>query len=505
MTAAHDDHAFHGRVEDQRLVTGHGCYTADWVEPDQAHAAFVRADHAHAELVSIDTTAARALPGVLAVITARDLADETIGQFPLNGAFTGRGGTTILRTTRQVIVGDRVRFAGEPVALVVATSEAIARDAADLVRLEVRELPVVASAEAALAPGAPLLHANIPGNFCFDGETGDEAAVAAAFTRAAHVSRLTVRSDRVIGNPMEPRACTVRFDAASGIYHVHAPMQGVLPMRKQLAGLLGIDEMKVRMEVTDVGGSFGIRSNAYPEYVALMIAARRIGRPVKWVGTRSESFLTDSQGRSVVAAGELALDAQGNFLAMRFDFTVDLGAYQSVTGAFTANNNLAHCMAGVYKTPALYGRIRLALTNTVPMAAYRGAGRPDVAYAIERLVDQAAHELGIDPAELRRRNLIPQAAFPYKTPNAATYDSGDYVRGLDLALQTADWAASPRAVPSRGAVGSCAASAWPRSSRAPARATSRRIRRGSNSRRTARSRSTRSRRRRGKATRPPTR
>ncbi|MFN0299349.1 MAG: xanthine dehydrogenase family protein molybdopterin-binding subunit [Burkholderiales bacterium] len=436
------DH-FHGRTEDHRLITGQGQYTADFNFPNQAHAAFVRADRAHAEILAIDIAPARAVKGVIAVYTAADLVEAKLGPLPILGKYEGRNGTALIRTHRPILAEKRVRYVGEQIAMVVAESPTVARDAADAIVVEYRDLPVVTEASDAMAANASRLHDNIPGNICYEGETGNAAAVEEAFKKAHHITRVAAESNRVIGSPMEPRACVVSFDPSTGNYRLAMPKQGLLNMRSQLAGILNIPQEKFIIEAHDVGGSFGVRSAAYPEYIAMLVATKRLGRPIKWVASRSECFLTDSHGRAISMIGELALDMNGVFLASRFQFTANLGAYQSLTGSFLATNNTAVCAVGVYKTPAHYGRVTLALTNTAPVAAYRGAGRPDVAFLNERIVDQAAHEMGIDPAEIRRRNFIPKDAFPYKTPNAATYDSGDYASGLAMAMKQVDWEAFP--------------------------------------------------------------
>ena len=298
--------------------------------------------------------------------------------------YAGKGGQPMLKPIHPVLAQGRVRFVGEAVAMIVAESAAIAEDARDLVDIEYRDLPAAATFDAAVAPGAPQLHADVPGNLAFEYESGDAEATAAAFARAKYVSRLTVESQRLVGNALEPRACLAAFDAASGRYTLHLPLQGVGGMRGQIAGVTGLDKDKIDIVTQDVGGSFGVRGAAYPEYFAVMLAAKKLARPVKWVGTRSEMFMSDYQGRALSLTGELALDADGKFLAIRFDDRADLGAYAAAFGAFIATKNLTITMGGVYRIPAMYARTRLAYTNAAPVSAYRGAGRPDIAYAIER-------------------------------------------------------------------------------------------------------------------------
>jgi carbon-monoxide dehydrogenase large subunit len=342
-----------------------------------------------------------------------------------------------------MLAARKVRHVGDAVAMVVADTPVAAQDAAELVEVEYRDLPAVVSAEDALAPGAPQLHEEAPGNLSFDYEAGSEEAVKEAFARAAHVTRAKLQVTRVAPNPMELRGCTVRYDAKEGTYHVHVCIQGINMMRKQLAAITDVPEEKIVVHAQDIGGSFGQRSAAYPEYCMQMLAAKELGRPVRWISTRSEGFMSDTHGRDNTVTGELALDGDGRFLALKIDWIADMGGYLSATGSASHTRNPATCMTGVYRIPALYGRFRLAFTNTVPVAAYRGAGRPDMAYVIERLVNQAAWELKIESAELRRRNFIPKEAFPYKTPTGSTYEPTDLHNVLERALEFADWKGFP--------------------------------------------------------------
>lgn len=431
------------RREDFRLVAGEGCYTSDWNLEGQLHAAFLRADRAHAEIVRLDAARALAHPGVRAVLTGEDARAAGFKSLPNIVTYPGKDGQQLKKPHHPVLAMERVRFVGEPVAMVVAETAALAEDARELIDIEYRDLPAVATFDAAVKAGAPQLHHDVPGNLAFEYESGDEQAVAAAFARAKHVSRVTMESQRLVGNMLEPRACLVAFDPASGRFTIHAPMQGASSMRGQVTQVTGLDKDQITLVAQDVGGSFGVHGAAYPEYFAAMIAARKLGRPVKWVGTRSEVFMSDFHGRAISLTGELALDADGKFLAIRFDDRADLGAYGGTFGSFIATRNLTITMGGVYRIPALYARTRLAYTNTVPVSAYRGAGRPDIAYAIERLVDYTASEHGFDPVELRRKNLIPPEAMPYKTPNAGTYDSGDFEGVMDDALERAGWSGFP--------------------------------------------------------------
>lgn len=426
------------RVEDFRLITGAGRYASDWKEQGQLHGHFVRSDRAHAEIVSVDTKAAAAAPGVHGVFTGEDAVRAGYTKAPHTMQFIGKNGMKARAPDRPVLAHGKVRFVGEAVVLVVADTPGAAADAADLVEIEYRDLQSVTDPEGALEAGAPQLSDQVPGNLAWESEVGDEKAVAAAFAKAAHITRAKVISTRVSANPMEPRACFVAYDAATETYRIHSPMQGITTIRSQLAAWTKVPAEKLVFEVDDVGGGFGQRSGAYPEYAALMIAAKALGKPVKWTGSRTEGLLTDTHGRNMIAEGQLALDKDGKFLAMRIDWVVDLGAYLS-PGAQGHVRNTTNCMTGVYKIPALYATYRIPITNTTPIGAYRGAGRPDIAYTVERLVNQAAAETGIDAAELRRRNFIPPSDFPYTSPSGGVYEIADMPGVLEKALALADW------------------------------------------------------------------
>ena len=428
---------FAGRREDDRLLTGRGRYTADWNLPGQLYGCFLRSDRAHAEILSLNLDAALRSPGVIGVLTGQDTAHCKTP--PSQVQVPGRGGEAIKVPQRDVLARDRVRFVGEAIALVAAASAEAAQDAADLIEIEYRDLAAVPDAEGALEPRAPQLHGEIAGNLAFDYEYGDENAAAAAFASASHVTRLTLDSTRVSGNPMEPKACVAAYDPVSECYDVYASSQGMSMMLPNFAAILGISASKVRLHALDVGGGFGIRSQAYPEYCAVMLAARKLGRPVKWVGSRFETIVSDHHGRAAQLGGELALDRDGRFLGLRFSWICNMGAYLSQGGPMINTINPARHAINAYRIEALYGRHRLALTNTTPTTAYRGAGRPNVSYLVERLVDEAAREIGIDRVELRRRNLIPKEAFPYKTPTGSVYDSGDPPGLLDKALRFSGW------------------------------------------------------------------
>jgi carbon-monoxide dehydrogenase large subunit len=429
-----------GRREDFRLVTGSGQYTADWNLDGQAHACFLRSDRAHAEIVTIDVSAARAVPGVLAVLTGADVVAAGFKTPPAILFMKGKDGSAFKLPHRHALAHERVRFVGEPVALVVAQTQAAAEDGTERIAIAYRDLAPTITAAAALAAGAAQLHQDVPGNLAFDYEYGARAPVEAAFGKAAHVARVTLCAQRIAGNPMEPKACLAAYDAATGNYDVYLPTQGMADVRSGLAQVTGVARESIRIHARDVGGAFGVRNEVYPEFAALFLATHLVGRPVKWVGTRAETILSDHHGRAARLTGALALDHAGRFLAIRIDWLVNLGAYASNAGPFI-NTGAAPTSSAInaYRIPAAYGSHQLVFTNTTPTTAYRGAGRPNVAYLAERLVDEAARVSGIDRIALRRKNLIPRTAFPYKTPTGSTYDSGDPPGLLKQALAAADW------------------------------------------------------------------
>jgi len=432
---------FTGRREDPRLLKGEGRYTADWNFPNQLHGVFLRSDRAHARVASINADSARAMPGVVAVFTGQDVA--YLKTPPPQVKYPGRGGVQLKVPERPVLARDRVRYVGQEVAFVVAHSPARAQDAAEAIEVDYEDLAVVVDGAEALEEGAPLLHENVPGNLAFDYEYGDEAACAAAFARAAHVVKLTLDSTRISGNPMEPKACAATYDKASDSFDLYSSSQGMSLMVPNFAGIWGMPAEQFRVHARDVGGGFGVRSQAYPEYSAVMHAAKALGRPVKWVGSRFETIVSDHHGRAAQLTGELALDRDGRFIALRHSWICNSGAYLSQAGPLINTLNPSTHAINVYRIPALYGRHRLALTHTTPITAYRGAGRPNVTYLVERLVDEAARQMGIDRVELRRRNFIPKDAYPYKTPAGSTYDSGNPAGYMEDALRHADWAGFP--------------------------------------------------------------
>ena len=432
------DSSYKGRREDLRLITGHGQYTADHNLPGQVYGHFLRSDRANAQIVRLDIEAAKALPGVLGIFTGKDAA---LAQFksPRPMMFTGVTGPLKV-PARPMLAADAVRFVGELVALVVAETEAQALDAVERIEIEYRDLPPLIDASDALAADALAVHPIAPDNLAAESEYGDAAATQAGFDTAALVVEVEVEAQRLNGHPMEPKACLVAYDAAADAFDVYAPTQGMGQIQEDFSDVTGIERQKFRVHAQDVGGAFGVRNEAYPEFLAVLLAARALRQPVKWNGSRSETMLSDHHGRGAHLAGALALDSRGRFLALRVDWLVNLGAYCSNAGAFVNAMAAPRTMAAnVYRIPAIHGRHRLVFTHTIPTTAYRGAGRPNVAYLIERLVDEAARITGIDRIALRRRNLIPRTAFPYKTPTGSTYDSADPAGLLDGALHHSDW------------------------------------------------------------------
>ena len=434
------EHQFKGRREDLRLLTGRGRYTSDHHFDGQVAGHFLRADRAHARIVRLDIDEARKLPGVLDIVTGADLVAAGWKGAPAMAFFKGVGGSSLQVPFRTGLADGRVRFVGEPVALVVAKTEVIAQDAAELIAVEYEDLPVFVTASAAIAPGAVPLHENLPDNLAFDYEYGNRESTEPGFKDAAHVVRVQLHAQRISGNPMEPKSCTAVYDVTDESYDLCVPTQGISDMRNSLSGMIGLPPEKFRIRSNDVGGAFGVRNEVYPEFLALMLAAKRTGKPVKWLGTRSETMSGDHHARAADLVGELALDARGKFLALRVEWLVNLGAFSSNAGPLinTVAAPTSSAMS-LYNVPALHGRHRLVFTNTTPTTAYRGAGRPNVAYLWERLVEEAAIATGIDPIALRRRNILRKDAFPLKTPTGSSYDSADPARLLDTALQAADW------------------------------------------------------------------
>ncbi len=430
---------YRGRREDRRLLTGQGRYTNDWNFENQAHAWFRRSDRAHARIVSIDTTAVERSPGVLAVLIGKDVADAGFATLPPIEPPPGIGGQKIRVPERPVLARDRVRFVGEEVAVVVAETQATARDAADLIDIDYEDLPVLIGPERAFAEGAVAIHDNIPGNICFEFEYGDAQKTAAVFARADGVVSVKVESQRVAPNPMEVRGAVVVYDVASDSFDIYSPNQGGPTFRDELAVMSGVPVERLRVRMVDIGGAFGARTNPFPEYPALMVLAKKLRRPMKWLSTRTDDFLTDNHGRAISLRGELAYDNSGKFLALRTNWLCDSGAYLAVAGILTNSINAMAVGAGVYQVEALYGRHRQVITNTSPTNAYRGAGRPEANYIVERLVDEVAARLKLDPVALRRRNLIKKTQMPYRTLTGVDLDSGDFPGLLAMAKERSDW------------------------------------------------------------------
>ena len=425
------------RSEDPVLLRGEGHYADDLSLPGQAYAVMLRSHHGHGTIRRIDTAAARALPGVLAIHTAADLAGGGIGPLPARQVMNNRDGTPMQNPVRYALATDKVRHVGDAVAAIVAESVAAAKDAAEAVIVDIDPLPAVTEAGSAAMPGAPQLYDDVPGNVGLDFHYGDSEQVAAAFATASHVTRLDLRNNRVVVNAMEPRAALAEYDPERQHWTLHVGCQGVFGFRNYIAQVLGVGRDKVRVLTDRVGGSFGMKQPTYAEYFCILHAARDLGRPVKWTDERSGSFVSDSHGRDHEMAAELALDADGNFLAVRLTGYGNLGATYGAPGP--ATRNAQRNMLGVYKTPLIEVSTKCVFTNTTPVGAYRGAGRPEANYYMERLVDTASRETGIDQVELRRRNHIPPEAMPYKSPNGTTYDSGDFTNLLNKAVALADW------------------------------------------------------------------
>ena len=431
------------RKEDLRLVTGSGCFSDDVNLPGQAYAAMVRTPHAHARIRSIETAQARAVDGVLAVLTGADLLADGLKPIPhrpvLRGApdisLRNRDGSDAVTTPHYPLPADKVRFAGEAVAMVVATSIAAAKTGAERVVVEYEPLDSVTRSLASAKPSAPSVFKD-GSNVCVDADVGDAAATEAAFKNAAHVVSLDTQVQRVTGVPMEPRAAVGVYDGRTGRYTLHAGSGNVVRQKAELSGILGVADNAVRVIARDVGGNFGTRNAFYPEFALVCWAARRLSRPVKWTCERSESFLSDYQGRDLAVQAELALDADGHFLALRGTNTSNVGAH---TVSFVALVKGVELMSSVYKIPAAHFRARAVMTNTPPTNSYRSAGRPEAMFVIERLIDLAAAQCGFDRVSLRRRNLVPERPRSYVNPLGLTCDGGSYKKAMDAALKLADW------------------------------------------------------------------
>ena len=427
------------RREDPRFLTGRGRFVANLTVPVELACHIVRSPHAHARIVALDTSAAAGRSGVVAVLTGRDMAADEVGPLRCFWPIRAPNGPPMAEPPRWALARDTVRHVGEPVAVVIAESVAAATDAAEHVAIDYEPLRAVVSARDAIATGAPALHADAPGNVCFRWTRGDAAAVEAAFARATRTVRLELINNRLAGAAIEPRAVIAVPDTIDGALTLYSATQVPHFIRRAVAVELGLPEGSVRVIAPDVGGGFGYKGKHYPEETIVAWAARRLGRSVKWVATRSESFVADTQSRDHLTTAELALDRDGGFLGLRVHTLANIGAYVSTFGAAIPSAIYTALLAGVYRTPAIHVEVTGVFTSTLPTDAYRGAGRPEACYVLERLADRAAAACGLDRAEIRRRNLIPTEAMPYRTPIGPVYDCGDFPRILARVLKAAEY------------------------------------------------------------------
>ena len=429
------------RKEDQRFLTGKGHYTDDINRHGQSYAVFVRSPHAHAKIGGVNIQKASAATGVLAVLTGADVAADGLGGLICGWTITGKDGEPHKAPAHPILAADTVRHVGDPVVIVIAESLAQAKDAAELVEVDYQVQASVTSATAALVAGAPQVHTDVAGNLCYDWEIGDAAATDAAFAKADHVTKLELVNNRLIANAIEPRAAIGDYDSGADSYTLYVTSQNPHVHRLVMSAFIQVaPEHKLRVVAPDVGGGFGSKIFIYAEETACTWAAKKVGRPVKWVAERSESFISDAQGRDHATTAELALAKDGTMLGFRVSTVANMGAYLSTFASAVPTYLYGTLLAGQYTTPAIYGEVKAVFTNTVPVDAYRGAGRPEATYVVERIVEAAARELGMDPAELRRKNFVPPDAFPYQTPVIMAYDSGNYAGSLDKALAMADYA-----------------------------------------------------------------
>jgi carbon-monoxide dehydrogenase large subunit len=429
------------RKEDFRFLSGRGNYTDDINRPGQVYAFLKRSDRPHAKIGGIDTTAAKAAPGVVAVFTGADMAADNVGGLPCGWQIHNKDGSPMAEPPHPVLAIGKVRHVGDPVAVVIATTKQAAKDAAELLDIDYRDLPAVASLADAVKPGASLVHDEVAGNICYDWHIGDKAALEAAFAGAAKVVKLELENNRLIPNAMEPRAAVGDYDTSNGDYTLYTTSQNPHVIRLLMgAFVLHIPENKLRVVAPDVGGGFGSKIYHYAEEAIVTWAAGKVRKPVKWTAERNESFMSDAHGRDHVSTAEMAIDKDGHFLGLRVHTLANMGGYLSTFAPCVPTYLYATLLAGVYRTPVIYCEVKAIFTNTVAVDAYRGAGRPEATFLLERLVDAVAHDTGIDRVELRRRNFIPNDAFPYQTPVALQYDSGNYTATLDGALKAADYA-----------------------------------------------------------------
>jgi carbon-monoxide dehydrogenase large subunit len=429
------------RREDYRFITGQGTYTDDINRPRQLYAYILRSPHASARINGIDASGALKAPGVATVYTGQDMEADGVGGLPCGWLIHNKDGSPMHEPPHPVLASGRVRHVGDPVAVVIADSLGQARDAAELIKIDYAVEQSVADVAEALKPGAPLVHADVPGNICYDWHLGDPAAIDTALKGAARVVKLDLVNNRLVPNAMEPRAAIGDFDRATGEHTLYTTSQNPHVIRLLMgAFVLHIPEAKLRVVAPDVGGGFGSKIYHYAEEAIVTWAAGKLKRPVKWTAERVESFMSDAHGRDHVTHVELGLDADNKFVALKVSTLANMGGYLSTFSTCIPTYLYATLLAGTYTTPVIYAEVKAVFTHTVPVDAYRGAGRPEATFLLERIVDLAADELGVDPAELRRKNFIPTDAFPYQTPVALQYDSGDYFSTLDLATKAADYA-----------------------------------------------------------------
>lgn len=429
------------RVEDGRFLTGRGNYTDDISKPGQTYAVFVRSPHAHAKIKGVDTKAALAVEGVVTVYTGADMAADGVGGLPCGWQVIGKGGTPMVEPPHPPLAVDTVRYVGDAVAVVIAETKNAAKDGAEALEVDYDSQPAVASAVEALKNGAPQVHDEVPGNVCYDWELGDKDVVEKAIKDAHHVTKFDLVNNRLIPNAIEPRAAIGEYDQATDSYTLTTTSQNPHVIRLLMcAFVLQIPEHKCRVVAPDVGGGFGSKIFHYAEEAVVTWAAKKAGRPVKWTSDRSEAFLTDAHGRDHVTQAELAMDKDGKFLALKVATVANMGAYLSTFASSIPTYLYATLLAGQYTTPVIYAEVKAVFTNTTPVDAYRGAGRPEATYVVERIVEIAAREMGMDPAEIRRKNFIQPDQFPYETPVALTYDTGNYQASLDRALELSDYA-----------------------------------------------------------------
>ncbi|MGE0844941.1 MAG: xanthine dehydrogenase family protein molybdopterin-binding subunit, partial [Flavobacteriaceae bacterium] len=426
------------RVEDQRFITGKGNYTADISRPGQAHAYFLRSPHAHAKIASIDAKAAASAPGVLGVFTGDDLARDSLGPLPCGWMIHSKDGSPMKTPGHPMLAQGKVRYVGDPVVMVVAETYAQARDAAEMVEVNYDVLPAVVETAKTQASGAPQIFDEAPRNTAYEWEIGDKDAVSAAFAKAAHVTRVDIVNNRLVPNAMEPRAAVGDYDSGTGVYTCYTTSQNPHVARLVMSAFLNLAaEHKLRVIAPDVGGGFGSKIYVYSEETLCTWAAKHVGRPVKWTAERSESFLSDAHGRDHVSHAEMAMDERGKILALKVKTIANVGGYMNLFASCVPTYLYATLLSGQYDIPAIYAEVDAVYTNTVPVDAYRGAGRPEATYLLERTVEIAAREMGIDPGTFRKRNFV--KSFPHQTPVIMCYDAGDYAASLTKAQELIDY------------------------------------------------------------------